>query len=592
MLRRFLELIGRKNSDKGTKGDNKLASPESAARQFSPMANVAPAPGEVIGDYEILERIGGNMALVYKARHRLLNKVRVLKLVPADCMADAARLARFDREMRVLGQLEHPNLVTAVDARTVGEWHLVAMELIDGVDLQRLVKDNGPLSVADGCEVARQAALGLDYAHQHGLIHRDIKPSNLMLTRAGVVKVIDMGLALTRDDSTGHLTQTGLVLGTMSYCAPEQFRDASHVDIRADIYSLGCTLYHLIVGKSPYWQRKTFAEIVQAHLHEPFPNLTEARPDAPTELEAVLTRMTAKDPNGRFSTPREVVDALEPFARGAELTPLVPVKTEQDPPHRAGSSKPSPTPFPQPAASQSQSPSARWPRIAALLALLLGAGALFLVIFRHAPVVVFIDTTSPRGIYDRDNMLTGRSNAKELYDLFQREIKEIPPENIDEQSVGLNWKRKSKVRSLRSDLVVIHRSVFYHPAAAALGFPYPDEFNTHEEYEQFKLRYEILGDHPLREFLDDIGTAEPRTKFLIYSRGTDTNWLSDEYRLTWTKEVEDQYPALKGRIATMLIEAEKNGTNVINGGTFRNPRNRDALLKRVREILRLPKKEE
>src|SRR5678815_3120287 len=134
----------------------------------------------------------------------------------------------------------------------------------------------------------------------------------------------------------------------MSYCAPEQFLDASHVDIRADIYSLGCTLFHLLTGKSPYWQRKTLAEIMQAHLHEPFPSLAEALPDAPAGLETVLARMTAKDRDARFSTPSEVVEALEPFARGADLGPLVPAKTDQSPAQRTTTGKLSPTRHRQP----------------------------------------------------------------------------------------------------------------------------------------------------------------------------------------------------------------------------------------------------
>src|SRR6266849_5528601 len=272
-----------------------LASAEDKGRQCPPMSRADPVAGDFIEDYEILEKIGGNMGLVFRARHRLLDKVVALKLLPAEAIADPARLARFQREIRVMGRLEHPNLVTAADARSVDSWHLVVMEWIDGVDLYRLVRTQGPLPVAAGCEAARQAALGLQYAHQHGLIHRDIKPSNLMLTRAGTIKVIDMGLALIMEDTAAQLTQTGLVLGTMSYCAPEQFRNASSVDIRADIYSLGCTLYYLLAGKSPYGQRKTFAEVVQAHLNDPFPSLAEARPDAPASLETVLARMTAKD---------------------------------------------------------------------------------------------------------------------------------------------------------------------------------------------------------------------------------------------------------------------------------------------------------
>jgi serine/threonine protein kinase len=563
------------------------------------MSTAAPAPGELIGDYEILERLGGNMGQVFKARHRLLNKVVALKLVPADWIADPARLTRFQREMRVMGQLEHPNLVTAADARSVGEWHLVAMELIDGIDLQQLVRVRGLLPVAEACEAARQAAQGLQYAHQNGMIHRDIKPSNLMLTRAGTIKVIDMGLALARDDSTAQLTQTGLVLGTMSYCAPEQFRDASHVDIRADIYSLGCTLYHLLAGRSPYSDRKTFAEIVQAHLNEPFPSLAEARPDAPAGLESVLARMTAKNREERFSTPNEVAAALEPFARGADLAPLVPVKTQHNLPQRVSTGKPMPTPHPPPAANPPQ-PKAWWPRLAALLVLLLaGTSIVFLAVKRpegQSIRITLMDTTSPRGIYDDDNRGSGRSNSKELYEFFKRELKEIAPENIDEQSVGLNWDRRNQVRLHRPDLLIIHRSVFFHPVAAHLGFLYPEEIKTNfldkatrdAELEQFDKRYKTLGDDPLRGFLGDIGDAVPRTKFLVYSRGTDRNWLSASFRVEWVKSLEQQYPALKGRVTTMLIEPE-----LLDGkknSSFRNPKTRDDLLKLVRTILELPEK--
>lgn len=577
-----------------------LASAEYEGRQSSPVTNVTPNPGEVIGDYEIVERIGGNMGFVFKARHRLLDKIVALKLVPADVLADAERLARFQREIRVMAQLQHPNLVPAFDARSVGAWLLVTMELIDGVDLQQLVRNHGPLPVAAACEATRQAALGLQHAHQHGLIHRDIKPSNLMVTRAGTLKVIDMGLALTRDDATAQLTQTGLLLGTISYCAPEQFRNSSGVDIRADIYSLGCTLYHLLAGRSPYWQRRTMPEIVEAHLHEPFPSLTEIRPDASPQLEALLARMTAKDREQRFTTPGEVAAALEPFVQGSELGALIPPAAQIGSP--SADSVRQPPASVRPTATRSLRPSSRfWPRLAAALVLfLVVVSVLFLATCRrpmqsippnHAPVVILIDTVAKRGIYDDNNKNTGRSNAKELYEVFQREVKEIPPENIDEESVGLNWDRRNRVCARRPDLVVIHRSVFYHPVAAALNFSYPDELKTDEEFKQFEQRYKILGDDKLREFLSDIGSCEPRTKFLVYSRGTDTNWLSPEFRLKWSQEVEGIYPALKGRVTTMLVEEGRDGTNVIHG-TFRLPKNRQELLKRVREILGLPARRE
>ena len=567
-----------------------LASAEEKGEPSPLMSRADPVPGDFIEDYEILEKIGGNMGLVFKASHRRLNKVVALKLIP---ISDPALLARFEREIRVMGQLEHPNLVTAADARNVGPWILVAMEWIDGMDLHQLVKRQGHLPVAACCEAAREAALGLQYAHEHGLIHRDIKPSNLMLTRSGTIKVIDMGLALIMEDTTLQLTQAGLVLGTMSYCAPEQIRDASHVDIRADIYSLGCTLYHLLTGKSPYWQRKTFAEVVQAHLNDPFPSLAEARPESPAALEAVLARMTAKDREARFSTPSEVVEALEPFAKGADLKRLVPAATLPSPHVRVSAGKAPPTPEGRrPAASGEARPKARWPLVAAMLVVLLAIAGTVFVARRHAPVVVLMDTTAEHGVYDDDNKKSeksGSSNAKELVKAL-RGI--FLPENMHEVPVDLEWARQDYVRSSHPDLLIIHRSVFYHPVAAALNLPYPpftnhvDHQKNHEEFQEFEHRYQILGDNKLRDFLDSIGAAEPRTRFLVYSRGTDTNWLSPKFRQKWTKELEAQYPALAGRVETMLVE--KIMVDGEEKASFRVPKTRNDLRRLVRKILGLP----
>jgi len=281
------------------------------------------------------------------------------------------------------------------------------------------------------------------------------------------------------------------------------------------------------------------------------------------------------------------------------LAPLVPVKTQHNLPQRVSTGKPMPTPHPPPAANPPQ-PKAWWPRLAALLVLLLaGTSIVFLAVKRpegQSIRITLMDTTSPRGIYDDDNRGSGRSNSKELYEFFKRELKEIAPENIDEQSVGLNWDRRNQVRLHRPDLLIIHRSVFFHPVAAHLGFLYPEEIKTNfldkatrdAELEQFDKRYKTLGDDPLRGFLGDIGDAVPRTKFLVYSRGTDRNWLSASFRVEWVKSLEQQYPALKGRVTTMLIEPE-----LLDGkknSSFRNPKTRDDLLKLVRTILELPEK--
>ena len=566
-----------------------LASAEDKGRQCPPMSRADPVPGDVIEDYEILEKIGGNMGLVFRARHRLLDKVVALKLLPAEWIADPARLARFQREIRVMAQLEHSNLVTAADARIVGSWHLVAMEWIDGVDLERLVRTQGLLPVADACEAARQAALGLQCAHQHGLIHRDIKPSNLMLTRAGTIKVIDMGLALIREDSTAQLTQTGFVLGTMSYCAPEQFRDASSVDIRADIYSLGCTLYHLLAGKSPYCQRKTFAEIVQAHLNDPFPSLAEARPVVPKSLETVLARMTAKVRDSRFATPSAVAEALEPFAQDADLKRLVPAMTQQDPPARVTPGKPSPTPEGrQPAASGEQWWKGRWARIAALLVLLLAiTGAAFLIMKppKGDPVVVLMDTTAPGGVYDPDNLAIGASNAKELARALEAPPPLLPSQSLNPVPLSAGWDRETYVISLAPDLVIIHRSSFHHSYNAEFNFGATNEFKHPADDPRWRFLYDLIGDDKLITLLGTIGNEVPHTKFLVYSRGTDTNWLRDDFRAEWVRKFGVRYPKLKGRIYTMVIPHYYNGS-------FRQEETRELLRSNVIEILKLPKQRE
>jgi len=573
-LRWFLQLTGRK-----AEAESPLASDGSEWKESSPMATAAPAPGEVIGDYEILEKIGGNLGLVFKARHRLLDKVVALKLLPADWMADPVRLARFHREIRVMGQLEHPNLVTAADARFVGDWHLVAMQLIDGVDLQQLVRTQGPFSIPVACEAARQAALGLQYAHEHGLIHRDIKPSNLMITRSGTIKVIDMGLALTGDETTAHLTQTGLVLGTMSYCAPEQFDDASSVDIRADIYSLGCTLYHLLTGKAPYSQRRTFGELVKAHQNEPFPILVNARPEAPASLEDLLSRMIAKDREARFSTPREVVEALEPFARGSDLKRLLPPRTQRDPTPQGTPVKATRGPKGPSAASGEQPRKSPWARIAiaALLVLLLTVAAFLFM--NHDPVVVLMDTTAPGGIYDTNNI--GGSNTTEVRKALE-DMGLVPPLKLYYESIDSNWGGESRVRSQRPDLVIIHRSSFFHPLNAVLSLGRPP-FTNSLDREKFKAGYDLAEDK-LISFMGYVASHVPRTHFLVYSRGTDPQWTNDFWRTnTWIKFVEDRYPELNGRMTPMVIPRGYNGS-------FRQPETRVLLGSNVTAILKLPKK--
>jgi hypothetical protein len=279
-----------------------------------------------LGQYEIIGRLGkGGMGAVYKARHVELGKVVALKVLPTGQMSEVS-VARFRHEVRAIGRLEHPNIVAAYDAGQHRGVHYLVMALVDGIDLARLVERRGPLPVADACEVARQAAVGLQHASERGLVHRDVKPSNLMLARDGVVKVLDLGLSRSSGDGAAEtLTAAGTLLGTADYLAPEQWEQPHAADTRADIYALGCTLYHLLAGQPPFagGPYKTVLTKLRAHQEVPPPPITHHRPDAPAGLAAALDRMLAKDPADRFAAPAEVAEALRPFAAGSDLMRLL-----------------------------------------------------------------------------------------------------------------------------------------------------------------------------------------------------------------------------------------------------------------------------
>lgn len=299
--------------------------------------------GEPLGqlrEYRLLEKLGeGGMGAVYKALHTRLNKVVAVKVLPRDKMQSPGAVARFEREMLAVGALDHPHLIRAHDAGEIEGTHFLVMEYVAGCDLSQLVKEHGPLSIADACEAIRQAALGLQEAHEHGMVHRDIKPSNLMLTEKGQVKVLDLGLALLAGQTGGHeLTSTGQIMGTVDYMAPEQGGDSHRVDIRADIYSLGATLYKLLTGDAPFAGPKydgLMRKLVALSTDTPIA-MHEKCEEIPLPLSQLVQRMLAKDPAARPATPADVVAALAPFVVGANLTAL---KTKREgivhsvPPH-------------------------------------------------------------------------------------------------------------------------------------------------------------------------------------------------------------------------------------------------------------------
>ena len=272
-------------------------------------------PELLLGSYVLADKLGeGGMGAVYKARNWKLGRTVALKVVRADRLDSAVAVERFRREIRAAAQLAHPNVVHAYDAGEEGGAFYFAMEILAGADLARVVKERGPLPVDEVCDCVRQAALGLQHAHEHGLVHRDVKPSNLLRTPQGVVKVLDLGLArLNRrsdvGEESGTLTLQGTLMGSLDYIAPEQARDSHTVDHRADLYSLGCTLYFLLAGRPPF-PVGSMTEKLAGHLFEEPEPVEKVRPETPPAVAAVVRRLMAKNPEDRWQTAAEVAAVL------------------------------------------------------------------------------------------------------------------------------------------------------------------------------------------------------------------------------------------------------------------------------------------
>ncbi len=287
----------------------------------------------VHGPYILLAKLGdGVMGPVYKARHRRMNRLVALKVIRPELLAQPAAVERFYELTMQAGQVSHPHIVHAYDSGPVGDTHFFAMEYVEGIDLERLVKQSGPLSISLACSYILQASLALQHAHERGMLHRDVKPSNLLATRPGastsapgsgsgsgpklsaaaltVVKVRNLGLNLLEPTAGSGGTVEVASPRTPDYLAPERARPGGPKDVRSDIYSLGCTLYFLLSGRVPF-PGGTAAEKLRRHqTEEPVP-LALLRRDTPTGVVAILSKMMAKRPESRFQTPAEVAAALK-----------------------------------------------------------------------------------------------------------------------------------------------------------------------------------------------------------------------------------------------------------------------------------------
>ncbi len=282
--------------------------------------------GLVLGNYRVLERLGaGGMGVVFLAEHYLLMRRVAIKVLPVEEECPAWLRQRFFVEMRVLADLHHPNIVTAYDAGELPSaggdqpaLNYLVMELVSGGDLEKYVVDHGPRPIPQACDWVRQAACGLQEAHDLHLIHRDVKPSNLLLSAQGQVKLVDFGLVR---QFSNPLTDPRSLLGSIQFMAPEQSHDPSAVGVPADIYGLGATLFWLLTGETPYPLAPSVAASLRLLQQTRPRRLRTLRPDAPEELEALLERMLDRDPLRRPAMPLAIVNALLPFADSSTTSP-------------------------------------------------------------------------------------------------------------------------------------------------------------------------------------------------------------------------------------------------------------------------------
>lgn len=285
-------------------------SSEFSTSETTPRASSAPELSR-IGKYQIIRRLGaGGMGIVYLASDSELKRTVALKVLSQDRANNPTLVRRFKSEGQAAALLQHKNIVSVYEAGQADGYLFLALEYVDGIDLLEWVNRRGPVSVKRSVEIIRQAAEALQHAYERNIVHRDIKPSNLMITRDGTVKLTDMGLARSIDESLDTtITRDGTTVGTVDYMAPEQASNSKAADIRSDIYSLGCTWYHLLVGHPPYPEGSVTNKI-SAHVSSPLPDPRVENPNVTEAIVAVIHRMLAKKKEQRYQTPRELLDDL------------------------------------------------------------------------------------------------------------------------------------------------------------------------------------------------------------------------------------------------------------------------------------------
>jgi len=492
-------------------------------------------PGTRLGPYEIVAPLGaGGMGEVYRARDTRLDRAVAVKILPAEMANNAQLKLRFEREARTISSLNHPNICTLHD---VGDNYLV-MELLEGESLADRVA-RGPLPLAEVLRIGAQIAAALDRAHRAGIVHRDLKPGNVMLTKSGA-KLLDFGLArsgvfdVEMDTATQQkpLTQEGTLVGTFQYMSPEQV-EGQQVDHRADIWALGCVLYEMATGRAPFVAGSR-ASLIGAILRDEPPSVSSVQPLFPRTLDRVIRTCLAKDPESRWQSARDIERELQFVSEERE---------EAGPP---------------------SSPKRRiWPfaLVAIIVAIVV---ALTMTKLRTSgpppnatPIIVLMDSTHPERIYDPVTRANGGTNADDLTDLLH----DLPVVLLKENTTW-TWHREDEVLRQRPDLIVAHRSCFYVPSGI--------------KDEQFERAFYARASDKFEMFLGYIALANPRTKFIVYSR---RSWASPQERDAWVRALETRFPLLQGRVTLYMVPLDR--------ATYRNAQTGAEMRKMVVDALGL-----
>ncbi len=289
------------------------AAPVGSSYSRGPLGDVEPMPrpGDRLGVFALQDAIGaGGMGAVFRAHDDQLDRAVALKILPPEHARDTEAVSRFYQEGRAAARLDHENIARVYTIGQAGPHHYIAFEFIEGMTLRQRVEAGGVLPVADAINYTLQIATALVHAAERGVVHRDVKPSNIIVTPQGRAKLVDMGLArrFERGGDAG-LTQTGMTLGTFDYISPEQARDPRDVDVRSDLYSLGCTLYYMLAGRPPFPDGTVLQKLIQ-HQEEPPPDVRAANPAVPADLASTVLKLMAKDRDRRYQSPEALVRDL------------------------------------------------------------------------------------------------------------------------------------------------------------------------------------------------------------------------------------------------------------------------------------------